>query len=324
MTRLRCLLLGSVLALSGTAQAADLPASGAAPVEYVRVCSAYGAGFFYVPAAPTPACVSAAACAPNSAPSSRSAATITPSASGPRPSQHRLRTATAAWPPARLSATRSRRTRRARAARRITNQPVVNSNLAQAFVQFGGRPPVGRDVLHRPRPAAPHFGDLRYNDPSIVNHDLRVYLRVRRRARHDRGRGRPDAPPRCRPGDRLAPGTDALVYGGQTVPDLVGNPLKEPGARPSSPVPCTRSATSGVPPTLDGRRRDTGHGASVRGHGVWLGGRLPRRRQPSGAGHGRQRWWSSPPIRRARLVYRLQQPRRRPERHGRPDQRRHA
>ncbi|MFC0218100.1 porin [Pseudochelatococcus lubricantis] len=45
------LLLGSaagLFAFSG-AQAADLPATKAAPVEYVRVCSTYGAGFWYVP-----------------------------------------------------------------------------------------------------------------------------------------------------------------------------------------------------------------------------------------------------------------------------------
>ena len=51
MVRLRSLMLGSaaVLAALGSAKAADLPAAKAAPVEYVRVCSTYGAGFFYVP-----------------------------------------------------------------------------------------------------------------------------------------------------------------------------------------------------------------------------------------------------------------------------------
>src|SRR3712207_8389085 len=44
-----CALFACTLAARGAAQAADLPAIGAAPVEYVRVCSAYGAGFFYVP-----------------------------------------------------------------------------------------------------------------------------------------------------------------------------------------------------------------------------------------------------------------------------------
>ena len=36
----------------GGAQAADLPVK-AAPVEYVRICSLYGAGFFYIPGTDT-------------------------------------------------------------------------------------------------------------------------------------------------------------------------------------------------------------------------------------------------------------------------------
>jgi len=44
-------MIGSAAALAamGGAKAADLPAAKAAPVEYVRVCSTYGSGFFYVP-----------------------------------------------------------------------------------------------------------------------------------------------------------------------------------------------------------------------------------------------------------------------------------
>ena len=55
MKRVGSLLLGSaagMLALSGAAQAADLPLK-AKPVEYVRVCSIYGAGFYYVPGTDT-------------------------------------------------------------------------------------------------------------------------------------------------------------------------------------------------------------------------------------------------------------------------------
>ncbi|HEY7458119.1 MAG TPA: porin, partial [Xanthobacteraceae bacterium] len=46
----KSLLLGAaagLVALSG-AQAADLPVK-AKPVEYVKICSAYGAGFYYIP-----------------------------------------------------------------------------------------------------------------------------------------------------------------------------------------------------------------------------------------------------------------------------------
>ena len=55
MTSLYRALLGSAAALTtaSIAQAADLPTRKAAPVEYVRVCDAYGAGFFYIPGTDT-------------------------------------------------------------------------------------------------------------------------------------------------------------------------------------------------------------------------------------------------------------------------------
>ncbi|MDB5595901.1 MAG: hypothetical protein JWM36_2862 [Hyphomicrobiales bacterium] len=51
----KSLLLGSAAAFVATAgaQAADLPMRKAAPVEYVKVCDAYGAGFFYIPGTDT-------------------------------------------------------------------------------------------------------------------------------------------------------------------------------------------------------------------------------------------------------------------------------
>jgi len=52
--KLNSLLFGSataMLVVTG-AQAADLP-TAAEPVEYVRVCDAYGAGFFYIPGSET-------------------------------------------------------------------------------------------------------------------------------------------------------------------------------------------------------------------------------------------------------------------------------
>ncbi|WP_395664422.1 porin [Methylocella sp.] len=55
MKALKGLLLGSAAAVVGVsgAKAADLPARQAAPIEYVRVCDAYGSGFFYVPGTDT-------------------------------------------------------------------------------------------------------------------------------------------------------------------------------------------------------------------------------------------------------------------------------
>lgn len=55
MKLVKSLLLGSaagIAAIAG-ANAADLPSKKSAPVEYVRVCSQYGAGFFYVPGSDT-------------------------------------------------------------------------------------------------------------------------------------------------------------------------------------------------------------------------------------------------------------------------------
>ena len=54
MKIVKSLMLGSaagLLAMSG-AQAADLPVKAKA-VEYVRICSLYGAGFFYIPGTDT-------------------------------------------------------------------------------------------------------------------------------------------------------------------------------------------------------------------------------------------------------------------------------
>ena len=53
-TRSKLLGAAACFALVGTAAgAADLPVRKAAPVEYVRVCSAYGVGFFYIPGTET-------------------------------------------------------------------------------------------------------------------------------------------------------------------------------------------------------------------------------------------------------------------------------
>jgi hypothetical protein len=51
----KSLFLGTVagLTLAAGAQAADLPMTKAAPVEYLRVCNTYGEGFFYIPGTDT-------------------------------------------------------------------------------------------------------------------------------------------------------------------------------------------------------------------------------------------------------------------------------
>src|SRR5215472_13053669 len=55
MKIVKSLVLGStagLVAAAGGAQAADLPVKAKA-VEYVRICSLYGAGFFYIPGTDT-------------------------------------------------------------------------------------------------------------------------------------------------------------------------------------------------------------------------------------------------------------------------------
>src|ERR1041384_4441611 len=54
MTIMRTLLLGTAAGLVAVAgaQAADMPVK-AAPVNYVKICSLYGAGFYYIPGTDT-------------------------------------------------------------------------------------------------------------------------------------------------------------------------------------------------------------------------------------------------------------------------------
>lgn len=55
MTFMKSALLGSASAILAiaSANAADLPSRKSAPVEYVKVCNAYGSGFFYIPGSDT-------------------------------------------------------------------------------------------------------------------------------------------------------------------------------------------------------------------------------------------------------------------------------
>ena len=55
MKVIKSLLLGSAagIAAVAAAQAADLPSRKSAPAEYVKICDAYGAGFFYIPGTDT-------------------------------------------------------------------------------------------------------------------------------------------------------------------------------------------------------------------------------------------------------------------------------
>ena len=85
MKMVKSLILGSaagLIAMSG-AQAADLPVKAKA-VEYVRICSLYGAGFFYIPGTDT--CIKLGGYFA-STPRSTAASTISRLGRRPRPAQ---------------------------------------------------------------------------------------------------------------------------------------------------------------------------------------------------------------------------------------------
>jgi hypothetical protein len=211
------------LAVITGAHAADLPARTVAPVEYVRVCSTYGSGFFYIPG--TESCLRVGG---------RMRAELSfiePVDRASNPTRFRARgrlnidsrTATAYG----LLRTYIRYEITQDTPGTDSFGSVTSTNLQQAFVQFGGLT-AGKVVTFFTDPdlPAPHFGDLRYNDPSIVNVATFAYTfsfgngfsatialedNLARRA-SDVG-----------PVTAFAPGTDALNYAGQTAPDLVGN-----------------------------------------------------------------------------------------------------
>ena len=150
MARLQGLMLGSAAALCGvaSAQAADLPAAKAAPVEYVRICTTHGRASFMFPA-PTAACASRAAFVPIISMPNRQPFSGHHRLSGPRPESisitARLQRTVCC---ARTSATRSiairaRSPARGRSARtRKSSRPICSSGVS---------PPVGSLHFSRTR-----------------------------------------------------------------------------------------------------------------------------------------------------------------------------
>ena len=168
MASLRTVLLGSAAIITGGAHAADLPAKTAAPVEYVRICSTHGNGFFYIPGTETCLRVGGRVRAEYAyfEPFDREDDSIGFRGRG------RLnldaRTATAYG----LLRTYIR-------FEMTHNTGVYGSDSAivkQAFVQFGGLT-AGRAVSFFTSPdlPAPNFGDLRFDDPSNAEVNLFAY-----------------------------------------------------------------------------------------------------------------------------------------------------
>src|SRR5665647_3634403 len=90
MKMIKSLILGSAAGLlaMGGAQAADLPLKAKA-VEYVKVCSLYGAGFYYVPGTDT--CIKLGGYTRAEVAFNASAMTETPAWNGAAGQQNRLR-----------------------------------------------------------------------------------------------------------------------------------------------------------------------------------------------------------------------------------------
>jgi hypothetical protein len=166
MKLVKSLLLGSVAGLAAVAgaQAADLPVKKAAAVEYVRVCSTYGAGFFYIPGTETCLRVGGRVRAEMlyAEPQSRLDDSIGLRARGRI--QLDARTATAYG----LLRTfvRMELTRDTGA----YGFSGTSSNVDQAFVQFGGLT-AGRSISTFDNGDLPteHFGTLRFSDAPNVN-----------------------------------------------------------------------------------------------------------------------------------------------------------
>jgi hypothetical protein len=166
MKLVKSLLLGSAAGLAAIAgaQAADLPVRKAEPVEYVRVCSAYGASFFYIPGTDTCLRVGGRVRAEMLylEPFDRSDDTIGFRARGRLNIDARTPTAYGTLRAyIRYEITRNTGTFNAP----INGLAATSADVTQAFVQFGGLT-AGRitSFFSNADIATQHFGTLRFDD----------------------------------------------------------------------------------------------------------------------------------------------------------------
>ncbi|MBM6594337.1 porin [Microvirga pudoricolor] len=221
MKLVKSLILGSAAGFAAVAgaQAADLPVKKAAPVEYVKVCSTYGAGFFYIPGTDTCLRVSGRVRADYryNTPGTRASDAVGFFTRGRIQLDARTNTAYGLL----RSVVRYELNRGLGFPGSGTNGTITNtSNLAQAFVQFGGLT-AGRVTTFFDNGDLPtgHMGTLRFSDSPDV--DLIAYT-------FTFGNGfsatlsLEDGIER-RAGLLRAGLTGPDVYGGQRAPDVVGN-----------------------------------------------------------------------------------------------------
>ncbi|MBZ6076774.1 porin [Microvirga puerhi] len=175
MAPIRILVCGSVAGLIAacTAQAADLPAKATAPVEYVRVCTTYGEGFFYVPGTEGCLRISARARADYRyvEPFARAQDIDGFRARGRVNLDYRTMTAYGM-----VRAYIRYEIDRNSGVFTNTGQVTTNPKIQEAYVQFGGLT-AGRVVsfFTNPNLPVPNFGDLRFDDPTNADVDLLAY-----------------------------------------------------------------------------------------------------------------------------------------------------
>ncbi|MGO4571620.1 porin [Microvirga sp. 2TAF3] len=202
------------------AQAADLPAKSVQPVEYVRVCSVFGAGFFYIPGTETCLRVGGRARAEvmYAEPLTRADDIIGFRTRGRI--QLDARTATAYG--FLRAFFRFEITRVSGLPYNSPGAPNTTFGTGQAFVQFGGLT-AGRvtSLFSNPDLPVTHMGTLRFDDAPDV--DLIAYTYsfgngLSASISVEEGYGR-------RQNNTFTPiaGQAVLTYGGERMPDLIGN-----------------------------------------------------------------------------------------------------
>jgi len=232
MKLVKSLLLGSAAGLAAIAgaQAADLPAKKAAAVEYVRVCSTYGAGFFYIPG--TESCLKIGGRVRADyiyrEPFTRANDAINWRVRGRIQLDHRTATSYGLL----RTFVRFEITRDSGTALGAQGGFLTTPNVAQAFVQFGGLT-AGRVTSFFDNPDLPttHMGTLRFSDAPDVGLFAYTYsfgngfsaTLSLEDGQERRDRGIPFniglLPEDIRD---LAP-LSTFVFGGQRMPDVVGN-----------------------------------------------------------------------------------------------------
>ena len=232
MKLVKSLLLGSAAGLAAIAgaQAADLPVKKAAAVEYVRVCSTYGAGFFYIPG--TESCLKIGGRVRADyiyrEPFSRANDAINWRVRGRIQLDHRTATSYGLL----RTFVRFEITRDSGTALGAQGGFLTTPNVAQAFVQFGGLT-AGRVTSFFDNPDLPttHMGTLRFSDAPDVGLFAYTYsfgngfsaTLSLEDGQERRDRGIPFdiglLPADIRD---LAP-LSTFVFGGQRMPDVVGN-----------------------------------------------------------------------------------------------------